>query len=209
MLALIIGSREGEAAPYCERFSYRGTTVVLSIPQNYYARPRSADSMISLQLRYSDLTAAKSLDHHGDPGELADPSWSVDASRYNALLQVERHDISPPSTVEDFKQSYPNLREVDTDWPDWRRLEQCPEGCQQVFYVSDLWRAAGVSYVLCYEVPGRDPLVLGCEAHDFVEHLHVVYLFPAVKKHHFAAFREKITKFLQQRAADADTACRT
>ncbi len=158
-------------------------------------------------LRYADLSAPKKLEHEHDSQELADPTWQLDRSNYTALVQIYRNDLKWPTKVDDFKVSYPNLREVNSDWNGWTRLEECPLGCQQVFYISDIWRPIGVDHVLCYEVASRDPLVLRCGARDHIENLHVDFYFPAAKKDHFAEFRERIVSFVHKLTTDGAKSC--
>jgi hypothetical protein len=203
----MLNSGIADAASYCETFSYNDRRVILAIPEEYYARPRMANSMISLMLKYKDLTAPRELDDGYDFNELTDPAWTLDRSNYTALLQIMRHEVRPPSTFVELAQSYPNLKEVDTDWQGWTRLEECPTGCQQVFYISDAWRQMGIHHVLCYEVAGRNPLLLGCGVHDHIEGLHAVFYFPAAKKELFPDFRERIAFLLRRFIADGAKSC--
>jgi hypothetical protein len=207
LLLTLTGCRAA-AESYCEVYLYSRAPVTLSIPEQYYAFPRSADSTISLMLRYSDLAAPERLYESYDPGELAKPNWRIDASNYTALLQIYRHDLKRPSTAAEFKKSYPRLAELVSDWPGWTKLKGCLTDCQQVFYISDNWSKEGIRHVLCYEeVAIKDPLLLSCRVYDTIEGLHAAFSFPAAKKEHFAEFRERIAIFVRQLIEAGSTNC--
>jgi len=111
-----------------------------------------------------------------------------------------------PSTPSELKSSYLNMIDAPSDWHGWAKFKQCP-GCQQVFYVNNMWRERGVSYVLCYEVEGRDPAMLACGARDRIQGVILDFYFPALKKEHFSYFRTKIDEFIRLAIAQGEKNC--
>lgn len=195
------------AESYCEAYLYPPDPVSLSVPEQYYVLPRSGDGSISLMLRYRDLSAPEVLDDGYDPRELADPTWSLDGSKFTALLQIYGLDLRRPSTEAELLESSPRLTAVVSDWPGWTKLKECATGCSQVFYINRDWSNNGGRHVLCYELARGSPLGLKCRAYDTIEGLHVAFSFPAVKKDHFEEFRERISTFIRQLIAKGNSEC--
>lgn len=207
ILLTALCSCRSEAGSYCENISYKDHRVILSIPDAYYFIPRSTRGTISLMVRYADLAAPQKSGNQYDPRELADPNWQLDHTNYEALVQIYRIGIARATDQSDLRASYPTLVEAESDFDGWTKFETCPSGCQEVYYLSDQWKQRGVDYVLCYEVENRDPLRLGCAAHDSIEGLLVDFYFPSAKKQHFGEFRDRISEFVRRLIIEGQTNC--
>lgn len=206
-LLALLSSCDNGAKSYCEVIEYRDRRIVLSIPAEYYVRPRSTTSTISLDVRYADLAAPGKRQDPYDPAELRAPNWQPDSTKYAALVQIYRIGMKWPSTPSELKASNLSMIDVPSDWDGWEKFKECPSGCQTVFYTSDMWRERGVSHVLCYEVEGRDPAMLSCGARDRIEGVILDFYFPALKKEHFSYFRAKIDEFIRLAMAQGEKNC--
>ncbi|HJR22938.1 MAG TPA: hypothetical protein VJ822_15010 [Dongiaceae bacterium] len=189
----------------CETFDYGGATVVLAVPSAYHVFPGSTSAGISLRFRYRDFSAHDDWVDKFDADEMEDPQWSIATSNYATVLQISRRDFVRKTHVEDFRVSYPRLQEVASDWEGWTK--RCPDSCSWHFYLSDVWRRAGVAHVGCYEDPHRAPKFMSCSAEDTLHGLQVTYLFPVTKKAHFSEFRQRISDLIGSMAEKAATAC--
>jgi hypothetical protein len=191
----------------CETFDYDGNRIVLAVPSTYLALTGSHKGGVSLRFRYRDLASMKGWNEGFDQDEFNDPNWTLEKSNYVALLQIDRIGLVWPQRIDDFKQSYPSLREVPSDWEGWTKLEICPRTCNERYYLNAAWRDAGVAHVMCYEAEWRDPKYISCSARDNINGLHVTYFFPTKEKAHFAEFRAKVTELIERMAKDAKSAC--
>lgn len=90
LVSLLLFGSEASADSYCEAVTANNEPITLSIPEEYYALPRFSDSMISLKLRYRDLSAPERFNEGYDPRELEDPDWTLERSNKTALLHVYR-----------------------------------------------------------------------------------------------------------------------
>lgn len=61
LISVLLFGCEDSVVSYCEAVTSNGETIALSIPQDYYAFPRYPDNMITLKLRYRDLSAPENL----------------------------------------------------------------------------------------------------------------------------------------------------
>jgi len=186
---------DAKAASQCEEFDYGDRPVMLSVPEEYYAFPRSPDSMISLKLRYRDLSAPQGFNDRYDPQELGRPDWSIDRSNSTSLLQVYRHLLIWPTSLRDLQERNPRGAEIVSDWNGWTKFKPCTS-CYTGIYISDHWQTLGVAFVECFELRGWDPLSQQCFAHEQIDNLLVKYSFPSTKREHLAEFRERIRKII-------------
>lgn len=195
VVSLLLFRSEANAGSYCEAVTANNEPIVLSIPEEYYALPRFSDSMMSLKLRYRDLSAPEKLNEGYDPRELEDPDWSLERSNKTALLQVyHRRNIQWPNSVSDLQKRNSTGRVVASDWEGWVKFKECRSNCGSVSYVSAHWHSLGVSYVKCLENEGYDPLLQGCIAYDQIDGILVEYSFPARKKRAFRRIQESHTQ---------------
>ena len=93
LIVMIVVGCSPAKAQYCELFEYTAPPMVLLVPVDYYVLPRDPDGMISLMLRYKDLSAPKKLRDGYSPQELIDPNWSINITNYTALLQIYRQSL--------------------------------------------------------------------------------------------------------------------
>lgn len=207
IVALTASACLSEPEVYCETFDYGEGPVLLAVRSDYYALPRTDRDGIALRFRYRDFAALKSWYEEFDWDEMTDANWTLDRSNYPALLQIDRIELRWNTQIEDFKAGAASLREIPSDWEGWTKLEICPHTCNEHFYLSDKWRAAGVSNVGCFEADWREPKYMSCAARDHIHGLQVTYFFPVTKKAHFEEFRARVTEFIDEMAENASSAC--